>query len=425
MSPDQSPRTRQALDASPVEGVLAQVTGSIADHYTAPCAIFLGATPAQVGLLAAAPKLLAASAQLNSRRFAEAAGDRRRLLVAGAALQGLALIPVALAALHGGRSAYVALILAACAFQFLGGFMYPAWASLMSEYLPPERRAGYFGRRNALVATAGLAALAVWGYALDAAGPLRSGTAFAAVFACAAFCRLASTRWMLALEPRPLGPETPAAGLRETLDGPFGRLVLYVAFAAFSIQLCDAMQPVRLLTELGVRYRDFVTVKLAAGTGAALAASWWGRRADRHGTVRVLRASGALMALAPLGWAFSRDLRVLALFELIDGAAAAGFSLCALNRLYETVAPEGRLRAVGLYTVCVGAAVFASAGLSGLLVSRGVSLPRLFAAAAALRLAFELSLGARLSGAPAPAATRPGPGEDRPAPACAAPAPAR
>lgn len=422
MSPEPSPRTRQALEASPVEGVLAQVTGSIADHYTAPCAIFLGATPAQVGLLAAAPKLLAASAQLNSRRFAEAAGDRRRLLVAGAALQGLALIPVVLAALYGGRSAFVALVLAACAFQFLGGFMYPAWASLMSEYLPPERRAGYFGRRNAIVAAAGLAALAVWGFALDAAGPLRSGAAFAALFSCAALFRLASTRWMLALEPRPLGPEAPSAGWRETLEGPFGRLALYAAFAAFSIQLCDAMQPVRLLSGLGVRYRDFVGIKLAGGTGAALAASWWGRRADRHGTVRVLRAAGALMALAPLAWALTKDLRVLALFELVDGAAAAGFSLCALNRLYETVEPEGRLRAVGLYTVCVGAAVFAAAGLSGLLASRGVSLPRLFMAACALRLAVEASLGARLSGAPAPAATRPGPSEGRPAPACAAPA---
>lgn len=271
--------------------------------------------------------------------------------------------------------------------------MYPAWASLVSEYLPAERRSRFFGRRNRLLAGWGLGALAFWGLVLDEAGPWRTGLAFAALFACAAACRLVSTRWLAELSPRPLPAVLPP---RERFDGAFGRLVLYAAAASFATQLGDAMQPVRLLGELRCGYRAFMLVRLSGGLGAFLSAAWWGENADRRGPARLLRAAGLLMVIAPLAWALTERLWIIAAFEVLDGAAGAGFALCAVNHLYDAVPEGGRLRAVGFYTVAVGAAVFAGGGLSGTLVGHGIPIPGLFAAAAGLRLAVELSLGGRL-----------------------------
>jgi predicted MFS family arabinose efflux permease len=276
--------------------------------------------------------------------------------------------------------------------------MYPAWASLMSEYLPESRRASYFGRRGRLLAAWGLATLVLWGFALDGAGPLRSGAAFALVFGAGALCRLVSTRWMADLKPLPdhEPPILPASPWRQRLRGPLGRLTLYAAVASASTQLCDALLAAHMLGDLHFGYRRYMLVRLAWCVGQTATASAWGRLADSRGPARLLRVAGFSLVLAPLVWALTDRLWLVAAFELLDGAAAAGFSLCAANHLYDAVPAESRLRAVGLYNLWCGVAIFAGAGLGASLAARGAPLHALFGAAAALRLLAELVLGRRV-----------------------------
>jgi MFS family permease len=148
----QDPAVSRALQSSDTEGVLSQISSHIVEFYLQPCALFVGATAAQVGWLAGCTRLLNALAQYASPAAVRAGRGRRSLLIAGAVLQGAALVPIALVTLHPGRGALIVVFGGALAFQALGGFMYPAWASLMSEYLPESRRASYFGRRGRLLA---------------------------------------------------------------------------------------------------------------------------------------------------------------------------------------------------------------------------------------------------------------------------------
>jgi predicted MFS family arabinose efflux permease len=151
-----------------------------------------------------------------------------------------------------------------------------------------------------------------------------------------------------------------------------------------------------MLGPLGFGYGRYMLVRLAAGAGQTAAFAAWGRRADRHGPSRALRAAGLLAVAAPAVWAATDRFWALAAVELLDGAAGAGVSLCALNHLYDTVEPEGRLRAIGRYNLAVGAAVFAGAGASALLLRSGAPARALFVTAASLRLGVELLLGPRL-----------------------------
>lgn len=367
---------KRGLAASDVEGVLAQVAGGIVDHFAAPCALALGATPLQVALLSGAPKLVCSAAQPLSCKASRRFGGRLPLLVAGCVLQGAALLFAA--------RALWTLFLALALFQVLQGLMYPAWASLMSEYLTDQERAGYFGRRSRLLSLWSMGSLAVWGLLV------RGASAFGLLFAAAGAVRAVSSVWMGRMAPRPEHePRAQAATPLPTA------LLLYTALGVFALQLSAPLEPVLLLVDMRAGYRTYTLIRLCAAAGAFGSYALWGKWADKRGSDEPLRASGWLNAAVCLAWAVTRDARLLCAVEVVGGAAAAGFSLCALTRLIEETPAEGRQRALAAYGLACGVAAFAGSAVGGRYAG---SLPALFAASAALRASLELGGLVRLVG---------------------------
>src|SRR5690349_664017 len=124
-----SAQIEASLQASRREGVAAQIASGALDYYLVPFALFLGAPSARLSFLSAVSQFFVVD-------FLRAAGDRRRLLICGAALQSLALAPLAALAAFGGSGRVGALFSLVCVFRVVGAVMGPPWGSLMSDYLP-------------------------------------------------------------------------------------------------------------------------------------------------------------------------------------------------------------------------------------------------------------------------------------------------
>src|SRR5690606_12274759 len=89
-------------------------------------------------------------AQLLSSWLGRLTGRRKAIIVAGAALQGMTLIPLALLPILYPDHAIPILI--GCAIVYFAGanLATPQWGSLMGDLVPERRRGRYFGHRTRL-----------------------------------------------------------------------------------------------------------------------------------------------------------------------------------------------------------------------------------------------------------------------------------
>jgi MFS family permease len=403
----ESAAIEHSLEASRIEGVAAQVTGGILDCFLVPFALQLGAGTQEIGWLVSVPSLLSAVSQFFVVAVLKAAGCRRRFLIGGAALQGLALLPLAALALAPVQGRLRLVLAFVVAFRVLSGVMGPAWGSLMSEYLPEDRRGRYFGGRSQLIGLWGLLSTAFWGVYLYMVKPISAPWAFCGLFMAAAGSRLWSCRYMarMACVPEAPAPEEPVelpALLRRARGSNFARYALYLAAFTFATQLSASFFSVHMLRDLRFGYLSYMSVVLASAVASFLSYPAWGRHADRLGNARILRLNAFLIPLLPLLWLLSEKPALLTVIELFSGFVWAGFNLCSANFVYDAVQPSMRARALALCNLFNGAAIFAGATLGGWLAGRlppllGFRLHSLFLLSAGARLAaaFALSKGFR------------------------------
>jgi MFS family permease len=95
----------------------------------------------------------------------------------------------------------------------------------------------------------------------------------------------------------------------------------------------------------------------------------WGRISDIFGNRRILSATGIIIPLLPLLWAFSANFWYLLLIQALSGLAWAGFTLSATNFLYELIARDKRATYLAIHNVLAAIGVFAGAMLGGYLGS--------------------------------------------------------
>ena len=95
----------------------------------------------------------------------------------------------------------------------------------------------------------------------------------------------------------------------------------------------------------------------------------WGRIGDRFGNRLVLAITGSLIPIAPMLWLTTTHFEAIALIQLFNGFAWAGFNLSAGNFVYDTVPREKRSLYNALHNVLTAFALVAGAGLGGFLES--------------------------------------------------------
>lgn len=370
----------------------------VSEIYFIPYGIALGASPAQVALLATAPNLAGTILQTQSASLTQRIGSRTKLVNVCVFLHVLAWIPIL-------AIPYVvpdpelrpwALLAAMTLFSCAGLFSVPAWQSLMTDYVPVSKRGRYFGWRNRVQGVLMVGTALVAGFTLHRFGK-DAITGFAWVFSFAMLCRFFA--WFcLTRMAEPFRKTSHdvyfsfISFVRQFRTSNFARFVTFVALVSLSANLSGPLMSVFLLQDLRFDYATYTILMTTATLSGFLFQELWGKYGDLTGNIRVLRVATWGVALVPLLWMVSRAPAWLFFVQIGAGALWGGFNLLATNFVLEAVSPGKKIRATAYFNVVNCFAVFLGASLGGWLYHRmpplaGYSYLSLFLLSCAARIA--------------------------------------
>ncbi len=361
------PRVDRSLRYSLRDGVAHSVMAGGLETYFPALAIYLKASAGQVAILASLPQLLASAAQLLSAWLGHLTGWRKSLIVAGAVLQGLVLVPMVTVPMLYRDQAWHWLLVFVTLYYVAGSFVAPQWTSLMGDLVPERRRSRYFARRTRLTTLSAACALVGAGVGLHFFD-VRAQTAvgYVVLFVVGFAARMVST-WFLARMHDPRHHTHDAdihidrnwwKAMRHTGVLQF---TLYFVLVQFSVAIAAPLFSVYMLSELKFSYLEFM-----ANTGTAVLIQFltlnnWGRIGDVFGNRLVLKVTGILIPFLPLAWVVSPGFWWLIAVQIAAGLAWGGFSLSANNLLYEYVPSMHRASYTAFHNVATATAVFLGA----------------------------------------------------------------
>jgi MFS family permease len=396
------PSVDKALRHSVRDGMAYSVQVGAGETYFSAFALFLRATAPEIALLSTLPPLLASGAQVFSAWLGSYVG-RRRLVLAGCALQALLWLPIiALPALLGAY-AVPALLVLLVLYHSANNLAAPQWTSIMRDLVSERRRGRYFAHRTRLMTVTTFASLVACGlilHELDTAGYTYLG--FVVIFLIAFAARVLSVYHLTFLYEQP--PTTPVPDMHiehwwRTLlsTGAIGFSV-YVALMNAAVGISSPFFTVYMLRDLELSYFEFTVLTGTSVFVQFLMLSTWGRIADVYGNRLILIVTSISLPFVPSLWLLSDDFWALMLFQALSGLSWSGFTLSAGNLLYELVPQTRRAAYVAFHNVGTAAGVFGGAmlgaGLESLLPPRGVLLGE-SATLSPLLYLFIISGGAR------------------------------
>jgi MFS family permease len=393
---------RETLRVSFKDGMFASVMSGVTDPYFTPFALALGATAQQIGWVSGLPQFFGSLSQLFAVQAVYRIGGRLKLLVGVVSIQAMLLLLIGLLAWIDSPHRVALFVCLLILFVVAGAQAGPAWGSLMTEYIPKEKRGRYFGWRNRVLGFVHVGSMIAAGillYRTEAVSPVLG---FAIIFSAGALARFVSAAYIARMRDVPQKRDPGA-------DFTFYRFIArfrhsnYVKFVAFSAMLTFASYisapffAVFMLRDLGLSYFTYMVLQVLATLAGLVAMPMWGMHADAVGNARVLRLSGFFACLIPLFWLATRNVVYLASVQMLAGFVWSGFTLAATNFIYDAVTPPKRVRCISYFHVLNGTAIFAGASLGGFLAGRlpplqGHSLLTLFAISGVCRLAVYFAL---------------------------------
>jgi MFS family permease len=372
--------TRSNLRASTADGAAFGVMVGAGETYIAAFALAVGLGEVAAGLVSSVPLMAGGILQLISLRAVKWVGSEKRWVVLCAAMQGLAFVPLFLAAVYGSVSLGALLLIASI--YWAGGLASgPAWNTWIESIVPGKIRAGYFARRSrlaqltTLIGLVGGGALLQWAQAGD-----RALLGFACIFAIAGLFRMWSVYWLAShVTPTPSArlerlnatPAPKRASAHGTLptSGDVGksnvvvggdtngwqlsgvRLLAYLVFVQGMVQISGPYFASYMLEELHLSYSNYVTL-LSVGFMAKVAAlTWWVNVAHRGGAKLLLWIGG--VGIVPLSslWIVSQDFYWLAFVQIASGTMWAAYELGFFLMFFEALPVQQRTRMLTYYNL--------------------------------------------------------------------------
>jgi MFS family permease len=337
------------------EGAFCAMMQGGGETYLSAFALLLHANPFQLGLLAALPPLLGTCSQLLSVKILDRIRARRPLILTGAVTQAASWLPLfVLPALFPEQAIWLFLLGVTMCIG-MGSLSVPAWNSLITDLVHPDKRGVYFGRRAKVVGVSSFAALAVGGLILQAAEHWSQPTlGFGLVFAGAGLARLISSMYLARLQEPPVSSSAGREqGLMEFLRyEPNRALRRFLVFSGAFHVAANVAGPffvLYLLRDLHLSYLQYGLWLAAPIVGQSLTLKEWGRLGDKFGNRQVLLATGFMVPFTPMLYLCSTHWIALVVINLMSGATWAGFSLSLQNYVFDIVPSPGRAKAVAVY----------------------------------------------------------------------------
>lgn len=370
------PRTEQSLRHSVRDGAAYSLMSGAGETSFSAYALFLGASAAQVSLLAAIPPLFGALAQILAAWLSHRFGRRRTVILTGAVMHALTWLP--LVWLPYFFPAHAVPVMITCLIFYHGwiGLGTPLWGSLIGDLVPAHRRGRFFATRSRIMGVTSFFGLVGAGLVLhffDLRNETRVG--FLLIFSFAAAARLYSAYQLARMhEPEASSTSLALSPLSQLVPrlmvSPFVRFSLFTASFSFAVAVAAPFFTMYMLKELEFSYLQLMLATAATVLAQVLSLSTWGRFSDAFGNRTVLVVAGSLVPLLPALWLVSDSFGYILFVQALGGLAWAGFGLAAGNYLYDLVPPERRTAYWAGHNVLNSAGAFGGAVLGGYLSTR-------------------------------------------------------
>ncbi len=396
---------RRAMRLSTLDGIFAvQYTTLTTATLLVGFLLALGATAAQIGLVAMLPLLGGLLQPLGAELVRRRGGWRKGVAVGAALLDDLLwLVTLALVALWPGRQAVVGVIAVVAIQQFVTAFTVVSWTSWISDLIPAALRGRYFGRRNFICNALGAASAVAAGQFVDHVGH-NAVWSFGVVIAVGMAFRLASA-YFLARQPEPFPARNLEGRFVEQLAAPlahvnFRRYLFFGMAFGFAVQLCSPFFSVYMLRDLRI---DFGTVMVLAGISTVtnlLGQRYWGPLSDRFGHRQVLRLTTLVVAFQPFWWLFTAKagagFYLIFVLHALGGFTWGGYLLANANLMMRLAPETGKTSFFAVQGALGG--LFGALGplVGGLLADALPAIPLPFLEPSGLLLLFFLSFALRL-----------------------------
>lgn len=357
------------------DGAFALGIDSVVTTYCMLYLVALGASSAQVGLLAALSGLGAAMALLPGALLVERIGHRKEIVLAGGGSVGR--IAILLAAclpffLRGEPAVILAIALIVLRDTF-GNLSLPAWTSLAADIVPTEQRGRYFSSRTIVMTLTGMFTMFFAGWIINQSGNL-AGYQWAFLFA---FCFGAGSFlcYSRIQDPSPAPPprvaqagSTPILG--SVLSHPaFLALCLHSAVWNFSLNVAGPFFNIYLVHNLQANAIQVGVLAAAASLSSLPALRYFGPLADRWGPRRIVLITSLLIPILPIAWVFVPSPWYVLGINLLSGALWAVFSMCLLNFLLQIAPAAERARFAAIHQIVIALALALGAATGGWVVT--------------------------------------------------------
>lgn len=374
-----APSTRRNLRASMADGATFGVMVGMGETYLAAFALAVGLGEVSSGLISSIPLLAGGITQLISLRGVRWIGSEKRWILLGASIQGLAFVPLVIAALYGSISLGALLLIASV--YWAGGLATgPAWNTWMEVIVPRRIRPRYFAKRTRFSQLTTFGSFLLGGLVLQWAKDNEMTLyGFAFLFTIAGSFRFWSVLCLaqhqtplvdddakspvLSASPLPANP-LPTTPIREPMELPHGgRLLAYLVVVQGFVQLSGPYFAPYTLEELNYSYTEFVGLIAVAFLSKVLTLPWWASIAKKYDAQTLLWIGG--VGIAPLAglWIVSQSFWWLVAVQFVCGIVWAAYELGFFLLFFEALPVAQRTRMLTYYNLantaswCTGALV--------------------------------------------------------------------
>jgi len=312
------------------------------------------ATTQEIGLLTSVPNFTMAAVQFAAPALSERAGSRKGFILPMAVMHALMWLPILLIPyLFQTHQVWwlIAFMTLSTAFD---SALNPVWGSMMADLVPVQMRGRFFGLRNRITAFVSLA----FAYAAGGILQLLTGNtnlAFTIIFTGAMASRLVSF-YFLSQMYEPLSPATEKRGhdgvlkiARGLFSTNIGMFIIFCALMNFTTTVAGPFFSPYMLLDLHFSYIVYTIINSVAGLATVGFMTWWGKRIDRAGSIKVLKITSLFVPFVALGWALSHSLWWLTVMQIFSGFAWAGFQLSSGVFIFDAAPQQNRTRYIALY----------------------------------------------------------------------------
>lgn len=388
------------------DGLFASASDNIVVTYLVVYLLALGATQAQIGIFSSLSSLSAALVLLPGAWLVERFGRRRPVVIFGGTWSRTALFLLALAPFFfkGPLLVGVAMLISISR-DAMGNLSYPAWIAMTADVVPIEGRGRYFASRNFIMSIMGIVITFLAGLLITNLAGLRGyqiALMAAAVFGCSAvfaFSRINDSAPRLrrsAIRPteRSVKSVQPVTSLRQNIaellaHREFALFALITALWNISLNVAGPFFNVHLVQNLHANPTMVGLTSIASSVAGMLVQIKLGQWNDRWGARWLTVASGLLIPIVPVAWAFIDSAWYVIPINLVSGALWGAYGMGSFNYLLQITPPDRRARYSAVFQMTVTLSLAVGAAIGSLMVTHW-GIPLVFLISAAGRLATAL-----------------------------------